>query len=214
MNILMMTNTFTPHIGGVARSVQAFTEVFRQRGHRTLVVAPVYENMTANEVDVIRIPAIKPFNQSDFSVVLPIPGFLTIAVDKFCPDIVHAYHPFLIGGTALHISHILKIPLVFTHHTMYEQYTCYVLANSKPIKRFVVMAGYDRQKTRSYYTEVAENLPKDTGILTAGCAKCRYNKLALGDIGGLPRVLDAGHCSDSYSLAVIALKLKEVFGLF
>ena len=85
---------------------------------------------------------------------------------------------------------------------------------SGAIKRFVVMAGCDgRQKGRNYYTEVAENLPKDTVILTAGCAKYRYNKLALGDIGGIPRVLDAGQCNDSYSLAVIALKLKEVFGL-
>jgi hydroxylamine reductase len=85
---------------------------------------------------------------------------------------------------------------------------------SGAIKRFVVMAGCDgRQKSRSYFTEVAENLPKDTVILTAGCAKYRYNKLDLGDIGGIPRVLDAGQCNDSYSLAVIALKLKEVFGL-
>ncbi|WP_028314849.1 hydroxylamine reductase [Desulfatibacillum aliphaticivorans] len=85
---------------------------------------------------------------------------------------------------------------------------------SGAIKRFVVMAGCDgRQKSRSYFTEVAENLPKDTVILTAGCAKYRYNKLNLGDIGGIPRVLDAGQCNDCYSLAVIALKLKEVFGL-
>ena len=76
------------------------------------------------------------------------------------------------------------------------------------------MAGCDgRHKARDYYTEVAKALPKDTVILTAGCAKYRYNKLALGDIGGIPRVLDAGQCNDSYSLAVIALKLKEVFGL-
>ncbi len=85
---------------------------------------------------------------------------------------------------------------------------------SGAIKRFVVMAGCDgRQKDRSYFTEVAEQLPADTVILTAGCAKYRYNKLDLGDIGGIPRVLDAGQCNDSYSLAVIALKLKEVFGL-
>ncbi len=82
------------------------------------------------------------------------------------------------------------------------------------IKRFVVMAGCDgRHKTREYYTEVASKLPKDTVILTAGCAKYRYNKLELGDIGGIPRVLDAGQCNDCYSLAVIALKLKEAFGL-
>ena len=85
---------------------------------------------------------------------------------------------------------------------------------SGAIKRFVVMAGCDgRQNTRRYYTNVAGALPEDTVILTAGCAKYRYNKLHLGDIGGIPRVLDAGQCNDSYSLAVIALKLKEVFGL-
>lgn len=82
------------------------------------------------------------------------------------------------------------------------------------IKRFIVMAGCDgRHKTRSYFTEVAEKLPKDTVILTAGCAKYKYIKLNLGDIDGIPRVLDAGQCNDSYSLAVIALKLKEVFQL-
>ena len=85
---------------------------------------------------------------------------------------------------------------------------------SGAIRKFVVMAGCDgRAKSRSYYTEFAKALPKDTVILTAGCAKYKYNKLDLGDIGGIPRVLDAGQCNDSYSLAVIALKLKEVFGL-
>jgi hydroxylamine reductase len=85
---------------------------------------------------------------------------------------------------------------------------------SGAIRKFFVMAGCDgRMKDRNYYTEFAEALPKDTVILTAGCAKYRYNKLPLGDIGGIPRVLDAGQCNDSYSLAVIALKLKEVFEL-
>lgn len=85
---------------------------------------------------------------------------------------------------------------------------------SGAIKKFVVMAGCDgRAKSREYYSEFAKALPKDTVILTAGCAKYKYNKLNLGDIGGIPRVLDAGQCNDSYSLAVIALKLKEVFGL-
>lgn len=85
---------------------------------------------------------------------------------------------------------------------------------SDAIKKFVVMAGCDgRAKSREYYTEFAKALPKDAVILTAGCAKYKYNKLPLGDINGIPRVLDAGQCNDSYSLAVIALKLKEVFGL-
>ena len=85
---------------------------------------------------------------------------------------------------------------------------------SGAIKKFVVMAGCDgRAKSRSYYTDFAKALPTDAVILTAGCAKYKYNKLDLGDIGGIPRVLDAGQCNDSYSLALIALKLKEVFGL-
>ena len=85
---------------------------------------------------------------------------------------------------------------------------------SGAIRKFVVMAGCDgRQKSREYYTEFAKKLPKDVVILTAGCAKYKYNKLDLGDIGGIPRVLDAGQCNDSYSLALIALKLKEIFGL-
>ena len=85
---------------------------------------------------------------------------------------------------------------------------------SGAIKKFFVMAGCDgRMKNRDYYADFASKLPKDTVILTAGCAKYRYNKLQLGDINGIPRLLDAGQCNDSYSLAVIALKLKEIFQL-
>jgi hydroxylamine reductase len=103
----------------------------------------------------------------------------------------------------------------FAHHQVMQLADKVVDAvKSGAIKRFVVMAGCDgRHKTRSYFTEVAEELPRDTVILTAGCAKYRYNKLNLGDIGGIPRVLDAGQCNDSYSLVVIALKLKEIFEL-
>lgn len=103
----------------------------------------------------------------------------------------------------------------FAHHQVFALADKVIEAvKSGAIKKFVVMAGCDgRMKSREYYTEFAQKLPKDTVILTAGCAKYRYNKLDLGDIGGIPRVLDAGQCNDSYSLAVIALKLKEVFGL-
>ena len=98
---------------------------------------------------------------------------------------------------------------------------CFALADkvveavkSGAIRKFFVMAGCDgRMKSRNYYTEFAKALPNDTVILTAGCAKYKYNKLDLGDINGIPRVLDAGQCNDSYSLALIALKLKEVFDL-
>jgi len=101
----------------------------------------------------------------------------------------------------------------FAHHQVLALADKVVEAvKSGAIKRFIVMAGCDgRQPGRSYFTEVAETIPKDAVILTAGCAKYRYNKLELGDIGGIPRVLDAGQCNDSYSLAVIALKLKEAF---
>ena len=138
MNILMMTNTCTPHVGGVARSVERFTSEYRRRGHRVLVVAPIFENMPSQEVDVVRIPAIQHFSGSDFSVVLPIPAFLISAVEAFEPDIVHSHHPFLVGGTALRIAHLHETPLVFTHHTMYEQYTHYVPGNSAVLKRFVI----------------------------------------------------------------------------
>jgi len=108
-----------------------------------------------------------------------------------------------------------KIVGGFAHHQVLALADKVVEAvKSGAIKRFVVMAGCDgRQKSRGYFTEVAQSLPKDTVILTAGCAKYRYNKLDLGDIGGIPRILDAGQCNDCYSLVVIALKLKEVFGL-
>lgn len=103
----------------------------------------------------------------------------------------------------------------FAHHQVLQLADKVVEAvKSGAIKKFVVMAGCDgRVKGRSYYTDFATALPNDTVILTAGCAKYRYNKLPLGDIAGIPRVLDAGQCNDSYSLAVIAMKLKEVFGL-
>lgn len=103
----------------------------------------------------------------------------------------------------------------FAHHQVMELAGPILEAiESGAIRKFVVMAGCDgRMKSRSYYTDFAQNLPDDTVILTAGCAKYRYNKLELSDINGIPRVLDAGQCNDSYSLAVIALKLKEVLGL-
>lgn len=103
----------------------------------------------------------------------------------------------------------------FAHNQVFQLADKIVKAiKNGDIKRFVVMGGCDgRSKKREYYTEFAKNLPKDTVILTAGCAKYRYNKLDLGMINGIPRVLDAGQCNDSYSLALIALKLKEVFNL-
>lgn len=120
---------------------------------------------------------------------------------KKCPPPTQLERGELVGG--------------FAHHQILALADKVVDAvKSGAIKKFVVMAGCDgRSPARNYYTDFAKALPQDTVILTAGCAKYKYNKLPLGDIGGIPRVLDAGQCNDSYSLALIALKLKEVFGL-
>jgi 1,2-diacylglycerol 3-alpha-glucosyltransferase len=138
MNILIVTNTFTPHVGGVARSVEAFTEAYRALGHRVLVVAPEFPDMPEDEVDVLRVPAIQEFNASDFSVVLPVHPPLTEALDAFGPEIVHSQHPFLLGSTAVRIARFRALPLVFTHHTLYEQYTHYVPGDSPALKRFTI----------------------------------------------------------------------------
>lgn len=138
MNIVMLTNTYTPHVGGVARSVEAFTGEYRRRGHRVLVVAPEFNGMPQHEIDVVRIPAIQQFNGSDFSAVLPVSGLLTDALDAFQPELVHAHHPYLLGMTALRIARYRKLPLVFTHHTLYEQYVHYVPVDSPAFGRFVI----------------------------------------------------------------------------
>ena len=138
MNILILTNTFSPHVGGVARSVAAFADAYRERGHQVLVVAPEFPDMPAHESGVLRVPAIQNFNASDFSVVLPLHPSLSAAVDAFVPDIVHSQHPFLLGMTALRIARHRGLPLVFTHHTLYERYTHYVPGDSAALKRFSV----------------------------------------------------------------------------
>ncbi|EAR23155.1 glycosyltransferase [Nitrococcus mobilis] len=138
MNIVMMTNTYLPHVGGVARSVDAFTRAYRKRGHRVLVVAPVFPDTPEEEDDVVRLPAIQNFNGSDFSVMLPIPGYLDSVLDRFRPEIVHSHHPFLLGTTALRAASLHGCPVVFTHHTMYEQYTHYVPGDSPALRRFVI----------------------------------------------------------------------------
>ncbi|MEX0653220.1 MAG: glycosyltransferase [Phycisphaeraceae bacterium] len=143
LKILMMTNTYLPHVGGVARSVHSFAEALRYRGHRVKIVAPTFKGMPRHEVHVLRVPAIQKFNGSDFSVRLPVPGLLTWAVESFKPDIVHAHHPFLLGDTALRLARWHNLPLVFTHHTMYEQYTHYVPGDSTAMRQFAIRLASD-----------------------------------------------------------------------
>ena len=138
MNILMMTNTYLPHVGGVARSVDAFSQALRAEGHAVLVVAPSFQGAARREAGVVRVPAIQHFNGSDFSLRLPIPGLLSRALDRFEPDVVHSHHPFLLGDAALRVATRFGLPLVFTHHTMYERYTHYVPGDSPALRRFVM----------------------------------------------------------------------------
>ncbi|MDH4230346.1 MAG: glycosyltransferase [Nitrospirota bacterium] len=138
MNILLVTNTFFPHVGGVARSVAGFADAYRQRGHRVLVVAPLFPGTPPHEEDVLRVPALQQFNGSDFSVGLPSSLLLAGPVREFAPDIVHSNHPFLLGNAALRLAHRYRLPLLFTHHTLYEHYTHYVPLNSPALRRFVI----------------------------------------------------------------------------
>lgn len=133
----MVTNTFAPHVGGVARSVTAFTDEYRRRGHEVLVIAPEFAGAPAHEVGVLRVRALQNFNGSDFSVVLKPSGRLSRVVQAFAPHLIHSHHPFLLGSTALRLARSLRVPLAFTHHTMYERYTHYVPGDSPALKRFV-----------------------------------------------------------------------------
>ena len=137
MNILMMTNTYKPILGGLEKSVESFAQEFRKRGHRVIIVAPAIDGMVEEE-DVLRIPAAQHFNHSDFSVQLPIPNGLETMLNDFAPHIVHSQHPFLIGDTALRVASKFNVPLVFTHHTLYEENVHYVPGNEEALKRFVI----------------------------------------------------------------------------
>ncbi len=144
MNILILTNSYTPFVGGLERSVALFTSRLRSRGHRVLIVTPDSEGAPLNEEDVVRVPAIQHFNGTDFSVQLPVPGILNAILREFRPDLVHSQHPFLIGDTALRIATESKAPLVFTFHTFFEHYTHYTPVDSPQSKRFVaaLATGY------------------------------------------------------------------------
>lgn len=144
MNILMITNTYTPMIGGLERSVRQFAEQYRSMGHRTVIVAPRWAGMPKRERDVVRVPAVSRRRQSNFAIQVPIPGVLSRKLLGFRPDIVHAHHPFMLGSTALRIAYARNIPLVFTHHTLYEHYTHWMPVNLPGMKSFVarLAVGY------------------------------------------------------------------------
>ena len=169
MRIVMMTNTFLPMVGGVSRSVAWFSEAFREVGHDVLVVAPQFDDKTDGETDVVRIPAIRHFNGSDFSVGLPVPGILLPVLEQFDPEIIHAHHPFLLGDTALRVAASFNIPAVFTHHTMYEQYTHYVPGNSEVMRHFAVHLATEFANLCDHViapSESVEAIIRSRGVLT------------------------------------------------
>lgn len=141
MNICMMTNTYLPHVGGVARSVSTFAEEFRKRKHNVLVVAPEFDGkpLTRRAASIVeRVAAIQHFNGSDFSVRLPLAAALSERIDNFKADVIHAHHPFLLGDTALRIATSKNVPVIFTHHTRYEDYTHYVPFDSTALKEVAI----------------------------------------------------------------------------
>lgn len=137
MKIALFTNTYLPHVGGVARSVKTLEDACRARGHEVRVVAPEFENSEPSP-HVLRVPAIQNFNGSDFSVRLPVLNMVRDFMEDFRPDIIHSHHPFLLGDSALREGWKMGIPIVFTHHTLYERYTHYVPLDSPALKRFAV----------------------------------------------------------------------------
>jgi len=137
MRIAMFTNTYVPHVGGVAKSVKTLEDSCREHGHEVRVVAPDFDG-AENSPDVLRIPAIQNFNDSGFSVRIPSPLLIREFIDDFQPDIIHSHHPFLLGDSALREAWKGRIPIVFTHHTLYERYTHYLPGDSDGLKRAAI----------------------------------------------------------------------------
>lgn len=141
MKICMMTNTYLPHVGGVARSVSTFAEEYRRLGHDILVVAPAMAgpSLSRRQARIVeRVAAVQNFNGGDFSIRLPMATGLSGRLGDFEADIIHAHHPFLLGDTALRVGATKNVPVVFTHHTRYEDYTHYVPFDSPTLKEMAI----------------------------------------------------------------------------
>ncbi len=138
MNILMMTNTYLPIVGGLELSIESFTTEYRKRGHRVMIVAPEFDHSPPEELDVIRVPAFKNFNGSKYSVSYPLSAFSLKDLNGFEPDVIHTHHPFLMGDTALRLSYAGSIPLIFTHHSLYEENVQGIPGTLEALKKFII----------------------------------------------------------------------------
>lgn len=137
MKIAMFTNTYLPHVGGVARSIKTLEDGCRLMGHEVRVVAPEFDG-AEDSPEVLRVPAIQHFYGSDFCVRVPVPNLVRDFMDDFQPDLIHSHHPFLLGDAALRESWKMRVPIIFTHHTLYERYTHYVPLDSPALKRVAI----------------------------------------------------------------------------
>lgn len=167
MKIAMFTNTYLPHVGGVANSVKTFEEEYRSLGHQVLVIAPEFPGAEESTEHVKRIPAIQNFNGSDFSVRIPTPNIISNYLEEFAPDLIHSHHPFLLGDSALRAGAERNIPVVFTHHTMYEMYTHYVPMNSDALKRAAIQLAVEYSNLCSAViapSESVQTLLKKRGV--------------------------------------------------
>jgi glycosyltransferase involved in cell wall biosynthesis len=207
MKIVMFTNTYLPHVGGVARSVSTYEEAFVERGHEVRVVAPQFEGANDTTGRVLRTPAIQNFNGSDFSYRIPVPGLLTDYVDEFRPHLLHSHHPFLLGDSALRLAWSRRLPLVFTHHTMYEQYTHYVPINSDAIKRFAIQMATEYCNLCTHVIAPSESVAKllvERGVTTPVTA------IPTGIDVGLFGRGDRSRARERYNIAPDALVVGHV----
>lgn len=168
MRIAMFTNTYLPHVGGVARSVKTLEDECRKLGHDVCVIAPQSDHADASP-DVLRVPAIQNFNGSDFSFRLPAPLIISDFIEKFQPDVIHSHHPFLLGDSALREAWKARIPIVFTHHTLYERYTHYVPLDSPALKRVAIQLATEYCNLCSKVIAPSESIAKllkERGVAT------------------------------------------------
>lgn len=190
MKISMFTNTYLPHVGGVAQSVAAFTEDLGEMGNDVLVIAPEYSDSDRQSETgrrVLRVPAIQNFNGSDFSVRIPMPFIIDDAIDNFKPDVIHSHHPYLLGDAALRAARRRGLPLIFTHHTLYEEYTHYVSNNSDTMKHFAMNLS----------TEYANMC---TGVIAPSVSIARLIKKrgVITQITEIPTGVDVGFFSEGH----------------
>lgn len=181
MNVAMFTNTYHPMVGGIEKSIEIFTEQFRVRGHRTLVVTPQFEGATRSDTLIYRVPAIRKAAGSPFSVRLPLLTGVTDRLDVFEPDILHSHQPFMMGDTALRAARKRRVPLVFTHHTLYERYA------------YLFSSFADKETV----TRVAETLPTEYANLcdfviapTQGIADLIQKRGVEGPVEAVPTGID------------------------